>query len=738
MDAALTALQAQVNALGGGGLTEGEVDDRVETLVEDFAENSSTQRVPASKLPSSTAGNAGIAAGVSNNEIDSESGTTRLTWSVTHVLRLIHRIVPTWARTGNTDTDPDQQTPGVHDGRARPSDAVDARVRAGVLDFAETGNTDDVPAAKLPGATAGDVGAVQAVTQQIVDTEAGTAVLGWSVNLVKRLVYAIIPSWAHTGNTDQIPANKLPATTGGGFTLHSGPTQPLDAIGADNDWYIQTTNGQFWQKVGGTWMLRYTDQLGMAGAGITETQARGLIADWAETGNTDVVPSNKLPTSTAANPGIAQGVTNAEIDTEAGNTRLTWSVTHVKRLVDRLTSFGAGVSHGHQRHGQRGRGPGLRPSRPRPQPAHGQHHHVRPHRRDVRRERPQRDRGVAGAGAVLHQLQRLLQFSGGASVGQVYATSQYRKLITKVEVLLNPLVGADAYLVRLVDTNADNSIKAKLFTSQTRSAPFGLGTAARAFNFHDADGGVGVPVDGGIRLGVLISRLGDNSDSAVAAIHGTEAGNSPRESYDDASVDFELVNDVVYQHIDPAVGASTHSHGTDIRGNIKIFYTLIVDHGDLVSGLTADEVDDRIEAGVEDWAEDGNTDEIPPDKLPAPTGTARGAPRGSTTTDANDDSGTGRLAWSVNHLRVWVFRLFEGWAAVGNTTLIPDAKIAGTIARDAEVTAAIAAHRAITDAHHVPGHGRRHLRHLRAPRCRGAGHRQRGAAGLLRPRPVPA
>ena len=195
---------------------------------------------------------------------------------------------------------------------------------------------------------------------------------------------------------------------------------------------------------------------------------------------------------------------------------------------------------------------------------------------------------------VIEALQERVQYftnssdyssSGGASVGQVYATSQYRKLITKVEVLLNPLVGADAYLVRLVDTNADNSIKAKLYTSQTRNAPFGLGTAARAFNFHDADGGVGVPIDGGIRLGILISRLGDNSDSAVAAIHGTEAGNSPRESYDDASVDFELVNDVVYQHIDPAVGASTHSHGTDIRGNIKIFYTLIVDHGDLVSGL---------------------------------------------------------------------------------------------------------------------------------------------------------
>ena len=51
---------------------------------------------------------------------------------------------------------------------------VDARVRAGVLDFAETGDTSNVPAAnKLPDATSGDKGAVRAVTDALVDTEAG-------------------------------------------------------------------------------------------------------------------------------------------------------------------------------------------------------------------------------------------------------------------------------------------------------------------------------------------------------------------------------------------------------------------------------------------------------------------------------------------------------------------------------------------------------------------------------------
>ena len=203
---------------------------------------------------------------------------------------------------------------------------------------------------------------------------------------------------------------------------------------------------------------------------------------------------------------------------------------------------------------------------------------------------------------VIEHLQERIQYhtnsgnyssDAGATVGQAYATSQYRKTITKVEVLLNPLVGADGYLVRLDELNADNSIKAKLFTSQTRSAPFGLGVSARAFNFHDADGDVGVTIDGSIRLGILISRLGDNSDSAVAAIHGTEVSSSPRESYDDASTDFDLENDVVYQHIDPAIGASTHSHGTDIRGNIKIFYTVIIDHGNLVGDgqVNSDHID---------------------------------------------------------------------------------------------------------------------------------------------------
>ena len=198
--------------------------------------------------------------------------------------------------------------------------------------------------------------------------------------------------------------------------------------------------------------------------------------------------------------------------------------------------------------------------------------------------------------------------SGGASVGQIYNTSQYRKVITKVEALFNPLGGTENFLVRLVDTNSDNSIKAKLAVSNTRHISAGSGAGVRGFNFHDGAGEPGVMIDGGVRLGVLLSRLGGSSSQAVGAVHGSEAGNSPAEDYDDASVDFELVNDVVYQHIDPAVNASTHSHGTDIRGNLKIFYTLIVDHGDLVGdgNVNAAHIDSESAADGEVLTADGN------------------------------------------------------------------------------------------------------------------------------------
>ena len=170
----------------------------------------------------------------------------------------------------------------------------------------------------------------------------------------------------------------------------------------------------------------------------------------------------------------------------------------------------------------------------------------------------------------------------GASVGQVYVTSPYDKVITKIEAHFAPLSGADSFIVRLDEVEENNSIKTKLFTSQTHDAPFPAGGQIRAFRFHDANGDPGVRIDGSIRLAILLSRTGDDSDSAVQCDHGAESDDSPAETYDDASVDFDLVNGVVYQHMNPAIGASTHSHDTQIRCNFRIFYEDILDHGNRV------------------------------------------------------------------------------------------------------------------------------------------------------------
>ena len=96
-------------------------------------------------------------------------------------------------------------------------------------------------------------------------------------------------------------ADRLPATAirdlppGSGFSLRQAAGAPADSLGDDGDWYLNTTTGGFYEKASGAWELRYTDQVG-AGGGITGAQARALILDWAEEGNTERIPVAKTRT----------------------------------------------------------------------------------------------------------------------------------------------------------------------------------------------------------------------------------------------------------------------------------------------------------------------------------------------------------------------------------------------------------------------------------------------------------
>ena len=68
----------------------------------------------------------------------------------------------------------------------------------------------------------------------------------------------------------------------GGFTLRQGSGAPGSSLGDDGDWYLRTSNGQWYEKVSGAWSSRYTDMVGQAGSGITETQGDARYARQSE------------------------------------------------------------------------------------------------------------------------------------------------------------------------------------------------------------------------------------------------------------------------------------------------------------------------------------------------------------------------------------------------------------------------------------------------------------------------
>ena len=64
----------------------------------------------------------------------------------------------------------------------------------------------------------------------------------------------------------------------GGFTLHSGAADPSSTDGADGDWWLNTTDGTWFEKTSGSWgSAVYTDMVGAAGSGQTESQVNALI-----------------------------------------------------------------------------------------------------------------------------------------------------------------------------------------------------------------------------------------------------------------------------------------------------------------------------------------------------------------------------------------------------------------------------------------------------------------------------
>ena len=167
-------------------------------------------------------------------------------------------------------------------------------------------------------------------------------------------------------------------------------------------------------------------------------------------------------------------------------------------------------------------------------------------------------------------------YSTGGSVQPDRSTRRTptRRNLFKVQAQIRPTTGS-IYRAGVYEVASDNEIlavlgesedSAELAQNQTHLVKFDLSVVGET--------DLGVPLDG------------DETDRrADTARRRRQRGRHPRaqrwrgcrlalrESYADARNDFVLINHVIYRHEDPAVGNTTHSHGTSIRGNLRLYYS---------------------------------------------------------------------------------------------------------------------------------------------------------------------
>ena len=194
---------------------------------------------------------------------------------------------------------------------------VDARVRSGVDNWAETGNSDAIPADKLANAPRRTDPEIDARVRSGVEdwAEAGSmesipaiklvnAPSGLSQSQVDGRVAHGVENWAETGNSDAIPADKLTnAPSGGGGLTQS---QVDDRIEHEvNPWALIGNDDGIPQGKLGFAPMR------------TDSEIDARVADWAETGNSDAIPADKLANAPAA--GLSQSQVEALIAAHASD-----------------------------------------------------------------------------------------------------------------------------------------------------------------------------------------------------------------------------------------------------------------------------------------------------------------------------------------------------------------------------------------------------------------------------------
>ena len=202
--------------------------------------------------------------------------------------------------------------------------------------------------------------------------------------------------------------------------------------------------------------------------------------------------------------------------------------------------------------------------------------------------------GVSISDVVEHLSERIQYYTeeadystAGSAAGQVYNTSRYPKNLQWVKAHLRVPAGVSDAIYRAGVYIVDETRNITAVLGQSGTSGILTGTVTHRFDFLAEDtSALGIPLEGGERIEVLIRRVGAGNTADTGLIRGAEHQNSPTDSYIDAENDFVLVNYVVIERENPEVGQGTDYHGEGIRGNLQLGYTITIDHGSLIGDLS--------------------------------------------------------------------------------------------------------------------------------------------------------
>ena len=416
---------------------------------------------------------------------------------------------------------------------------------------------------------------------------------------------------------------------GGGFTLRQGMTAPASSLGDDGDWYLRTSNGQWYEKVSGAWVSRYTDQIGQAGTGLTAVSTSVALTgdgtssdpldiadggvDTAELAD-DAVTGDKIADNTIHGGALIDGtiptgkigddqVTGAKLSDNAVSTGKVAddAITQAKIADDAVdTDQLADEAVTQTKLGEF--------SVVTDKIANNQITTAKI--ADGAVTTAKLADNAAGEGKV--PIDNTLQFDGSGNLGvqistvidlldediRYYSTdttredarqaskgivfldtSRYAKRIHSVEWDFEGDGVGHNYTTFFVRIDSNDDIDFVYGESETL---FNVGTSGtRRFNFDSS----GLRIPGSVeRLGLFITRTGSDDTWETKVYRGQPASDSPRESYPDASVDFPFWRSARFASGRPEPGEHIDNYITngEIYGYPKIRYTLELEHASLV------------------------------------------------------------------------------------------------------------------------------------------------------------